>query len=671
MFDKVVVITDRVILDRQLQDTIYQFEHARGVVVKIDEDSSQLAEALAGEQARIIITTLQKFPFVIDKIGDAARRAATRSSIDEAHSSQAGEAAKDLRVALGAGEEQELTVAEAEDAGLLAAAIDPVEEALASRPARAAGASRTSRSSRSPRRRRAARWRCSARSNPDDREVRAVPSLLDAAGDRGGVHHGRARQLHDLPDLLEDREGDRGGPGVRRQEGPPGDRAVRQPASAPPGAEGRDHRRALPRSTRARRCSGAAKAMVVTSSRLHAVRYKQAIDKYIAEQGYADIKTLVAFSGKVDDGTGIAADRGGDERLPRVADRRAVRAARYGVLIVAEKFQTGFDQPLLHTMYVDKALVGLAAVQTLSRLNRIHPLKERTFVLDFRNDTEDDRRGVRAVPRAARSRRRPTRTSCGTPAGGSTTSTCCAPRRSRRRCRRCSVPAASEEQRSAAAYAALGPAQGAVRGARATRSGSSSGTRSTRFVRTYSFVSQIAAFTDPSLERDYVYCRALSLYLRDTATVERLDLGDRGRADPPAPPDDLQGHACRSTPAGRGPVVLRRRARGPAGARAGAPLRASSRSSTSASAPTSTNADQLLFDQFEESWVADGELLSRRRATRSTTSASRSTASSCTLIDRMDANEEIFKRILDDPEFRQVLKDFYAKRVYRKARGSD
>ena len=74
----------------------------------------------------------------------------------------------------------------------------------------------------------------------------------------------------------------------------------------------------------------------------------------------------------------------------------------YSVLIVAEKFQTGFDEPLLHTMYVDKTLVGLAAVQTLSRLNRIHPLKDSTFVLDFRNDTDDDRRGVRAVPRRHR-----------------------------------------------------------------------------------------------------------------------------------------------------------------------------------------------------------------------------------------------------------------------------
>ena len=131
VFDKVIVITDRVILDRQLQDTIYQFEHARGVVVKIDKDSQQLAEALAGEQARIIITTLQKFPFVIDKIGELpARNYAV--VIDEAHSSQTGEAAKDLRVALGAGDR---AGADSRRGGgcrvCWPLAIDPVEEALA------------------------------------------------------------------------------------------------------------------------------------------------------------------------------------------------------------------------------------------------------------------------------------------------------------------------------------------------------------------------------------------------------------------------------------------------------------------------------------------------------------------------------------------------------------
>jgi len=126
VFDKVVVITDRVVLDRQLQDTIYQFEHTRGVVVNIDKDSAQLAEALAGEQARIIVTTLQKFSFVLDKIaGLPARRYAV--IVDEVHSSQTGEAAKDLRLVLGGTEEQELTAAEAEDAGFIAEAVDPVE----------------------------------------------------------------------------------------------------------------------------------------------------------------------------------------------------------------------------------------------------------------------------------------------------------------------------------------------------------------------------------------------------------------------------------------------------------------------------------------------------------------------------------------------------------------
>jgi type I restriction enzyme R subunit len=115
VFDKVVVITDRVVLDRQLQDTIYQFEHVHGVVVKIDKDSAQLAEALAGEQARIIITTLQKFPFILDKVAELEQQRYA-VIVDEAHSSQTGEAAKDLKLALGdAGDAAALATAEAAD----------------------------------------------------------------------------------------------------------------------------------------------------------------------------------------------------------------------------------------------------------------------------------------------------------------------------------------------------------------------------------------------------------------------------------------------------------------------------------------------------------------------------------------------------------------------------
>ena len=137
---------------------------------------------------------------------------------------------------------------------------------------------------------------------------------------------------------------------------------------------------------------GRAKAMVVTSSRLHAVRYKQAFDKYIAEKGYTGIKTLVAFSGTVIDPdipdkeyTEVGMNNGIKEKeLPE-----KFATDEYQVLLVAEKYQTGFDQPLLHTMYVDKRLAGIQAVQTLSRLNRTHPGKEDTFVLDFVNDTQE------------------------------------------------------------------------------------------------------------------------------------------------------------------------------------------------------------------------------------------------------------------------------------------
>jgi type I restriction enzyme R subunit len=137
---------------------------------------------------------------------------------------------------------------------------------------------------------------------------------------------------------------------------------------------------------------GRAKAMVVTSSRLHAVRYKQAFDKYISEKGYTGIKTLVAFSGTVidPDAKNVEYTESGmnqgirEKELPE-----KFSTDEYQVLLVAEKYQTGFDQPLLHTMYVDKRLAGIQAVQTLSRLNRIHPGKENTFVLDFVNDPEE------------------------------------------------------------------------------------------------------------------------------------------------------------------------------------------------------------------------------------------------------------------------------------------
>ena len=156
-----------------------------------------------------------------------------------------------------------------------------------------------------------------------------------------------------------------------------------------------DHFQAVTR----HRIGGRAKAMVVTSSRLDAVRYKQSFDDYIRSKGYTGIKTLVAFSGTVSDPdvptkafTEVGMNSGVKEgELPD-----AFATNEYQVLLVAEKYQTGFDQPLLHTMYVDKKLSGLHAVQTLSRLNRVHPLKEETFVLDFVNDRDEIRKAFAA-----------------------------------------------------------------------------------------------------------------------------------------------------------------------------------------------------------------------------------------------------------------------------------
>jgi len=127
--------------------------------------------------------------------------------------------------------------------------------------------------------------------------------------------------------------------------------------------------------------------MIVTRSRLHAVRYKRAVDEYLAERGYP-FKSLVAFSGAVQDG-GQSYTESGMNGFPEAQTAKTFEQPEYRFLIVANKFQTGFDQPLLHTMYVDKKLGGVNAVQTLSRLNRTHPEKKGTLVLDFANESEE------------------------------------------------------------------------------------------------------------------------------------------------------------------------------------------------------------------------------------------------------------------------------------------
>lgn len=387
LFDSVVVITDRVVLDRQLQDTIYQFDHRQGVVQKIDEDSRQLAEALE-TGVPIVITTLQKFPFVsaqLMKLAEARGEGAhshlpTRKYaviIDEAHSSQSGETATELKGVLGGAELQRAARAMAEEEG--EADLDRLFRSMAKR-------------GRQP--------------NISFFAFTATPKhkTLAIFGRNGEPFHRytmrQAIDEHFIEDVLKSyvtyktyyklikkAEDD---PNVERKKAV---KALSRFMLLHPHNIGQktqlmvEHFQHFTR----HKIGGHAKAMVVTGSRLQAVRYKQAFDSYIREKGYP-IKSLVAFSGSVEDDkvpqtfyTEVQMNNGVKEKdLPETFGKPDFR-----VLLVAEKYQTGFDQPLLHTMYVDKRLAGIQAVQTLSRLNRIHPLKDDTFVLDFVNEPGD------------------------------------------------------------------------------------------------------------------------------------------------------------------------------------------------------------------------------------------------------------------------------------------
>ena len=383
VFDSVIVITDRSVLDRQLQDTVYQFEHKGGVVKKIDEDSTQLAEALK-DRTPIIITTLQKFPFVTEKIGALpAQKYAV--IVDEAHSSQSGEQAAELKGILNDSALRAKAKALAQEEG--AGDEDSDAEALL-----------------------LTMLKRGRQPNISFFAFTATPKfktlkIFDEPGPNGKppFHLYTMRQAIDERFILDV---------LRNYTTYKAYYKLIETAAEDPLVERKEAAKALARFMRhhphnlaskvevmvehfrahtRHKIGGRAKAMVVTDSRLSAVRYKQAFDKYIKDKGYHDIRTLVAFSGTVDDPDfkGQSYSEQGMNGIPESQLPEKFETEAYQVLIVAEKYQTGFDQPLLHTMYVDKRLDGVQAVQTLSRLNRTCAGKEDTFVLDFYNERED------------------------------------------------------------------------------------------------------------------------------------------------------------------------------------------------------------------------------------------------------------------------------------------
>ncbi len=504
VFDKVVVITDRVVLDRQLQDTIYQFEHAHGVVERIEDGSQQLADALAGEQARIIITTLQKFPFVLDKVGSLPGRSYA-VIIDEAHSSQTGEAAHELRRVLGV---------TTDESGDLEAGS--VEEALAE-----AVAARGSQSNLSS---------FAFTATPKGKTLELFGRVNPDSGRHEPFHLYSMRQAIEegfIEDVLASY--------VTYETFFHLEKAVAED----PRYDTRAARAAIARFVTlhesnldqkssiviehfrahiAGEVAGRAKAMVVCSSRQHAVRFGQALKAYVKEHGY-NLGVLVAFSGTVDDG-GAPFTEASMNGFPESQTAERFDTDEFRILVVAEKFQTGFDQPLLYAMYVDKTLTGLNAVQTLSRLNRTHPDKDGTFVLDFRNDADDIRTAFE-------------------PYYGETVAPPSDPNLlydTRADLDEFGVLRPDEIERAVALLLRVsGPADhGRIHAALAPaidRVDDLDDTERDRFVdalhryvRTYSFLSQIVSFGDTALERDYLFCRALTAFVHDSGG-ESVDLG--------------------------------------------------------------------------------------------------------------------------------------------------
>lgn len=378
VFDSIVVVTDRRVLDRQLQTTMRQFEQTLGVVENIDTTSRQLKEALESGKT-IIVTTLQKFPVIAREIGELpGKRFAL--IVDEAHSSQSGESTKSLKTVLAAGS---LEAAEREETG----AESPEEEL-----------ERTILAEMEKRGRLANLSTFAFTATPKPKTLELFGTKR-ADGTFAPFHLYSMRQAIEegfIVDVLANYTTYKAyWRLLKKVEDDP--RYDRKKAEYLLKSFVELHAHAI--GEKVKICvehfaakvqgeiAGRAKAMIVTRSRLHAVRYKLAVDKYLAERGYP-FKALIAFSGGVQDG-GQTYTESGMNGFPEAQTAKTFERAEYRFLVVANKFQTGFDQPLLHTMYVDKKLGGVGAVQTLSRLNRTHPEKKGTMVLDFANESDE------------------------------------------------------------------------------------------------------------------------------------------------------------------------------------------------------------------------------------------------------------------------------------------
>ena len=387
IYNSIIVVTDRTVLDSQLQDTIYSFDHTKGVVEKIDGTSKDLKEAINNGK-KIIITTLQKFPFIYQDINDNTNKKFA-IIVDEAHSSQTGNSARKLKQALADTEEALKEFAELE--GLEEDELKDGEDFIVNE-----------------------MLSHGRQKNLSFFAFTATPKqkTLEMFGEKQINGTFKPFHIYSMKQAIEEgfildvlknyttyktcykiAKATPENPDLPKSKAV---KAIQRYESLHPHNIGQKTAIIIEifREITRNKIGGKAKAMVVTPSRLHAVRYYHEFKRYIENKGYNDMNILIAFSGTIKDGEIEYTE----ESINKRKDGTTIKEKQlpeefhkdeYSMLIVAEKYQTGFDEPLLHTMFVDKKLKGVKAVQTLSRLNRTCTGKNDTYILDFVNTAEE------------------------------------------------------------------------------------------------------------------------------------------------------------------------------------------------------------------------------------------------------------------------------------------
>jgi type I restriction enzyme, R subunit len=659
VFDSVIVITDRNVLDQQLQNTIYQFEHKQGVVEKIDKDSTQLAEAIK-KGKDIIITTLQKFPFTLDKIKDLEDKHYA-IVIDEAHSSQGGEASRKMKELLAA---KTLDEAEREDEETEQTTDDFIREQVKAR---------------------------GPQKNISLFAFTATPKAktIEVFGTKDESGKPKPFDLYSMKQAIEE--------GFildvlkyymtykmffRLNKAIEEDPLLnKKKASSAIGRFVSLHPHNLAQKTEViiehfrqvamKKIGGRAKAMVVTGSRLHALRYYFEFKKYIKENKYQDIRPLVAFSGKVidseyPDGVSEPQLNGfGEKELPAKFD-----TDEYKILLVADKYQTGFDQPLLHTMYVDKKLSGVKAVQTLSRLNRTCPGKEDTFVLDFANDQDTIFQSFQPYYELTTLKENTDPNHLYDLKG----------RLDAAQVYQWSEVNAFAEvffkkeehnaRDQAKLYSWIDPAKDRFKALEEPKQDEFKKAL-TSFVRLYSFLSQILPFQDVELEKLYSYGRLLLIKLPKTDYIERLKLDN-----------DVALEYYRLQKMSENSITLQPKGEVPLNTTTEAGISRTKEERAKLSEIIDVlndrfgtdfdKADKLFFDQIEEELFNDETL--KQQAMNNDIDNFKYGFEEVfihKLIDRMDDNQKIFDKVMDSSDFKKTVQEWLLKKIYKRFNDTD